>query len=75
MFGVIGAAFNGVLGAAVNVVASSTTTFDLDFDPTQMFTYANVITNSMMPLVYITAGFGLGFTIIYSLKNAFGSRM
>ena len=24
-----------------------------------------------MPLVYISAGFSLGFTIIYALKNAF----
>lgn len=47
---------------------------ELNFDPAQMFTYTNVITNSMMPLVYISAGFSLGFTIIYSLKNAFGGR-
>ena len=44
----------------------------LNFDPTQMFVYANVITTSMMPVVYIGAGFSLGFAIIYALKNAFG---
>ena len=43
----------------------------LNFDPSQMFNYTNVITGSMMPLVYISAGFSLGFTIIYALKNAF----
>lgn len=46
-------------------------TLELNFDPSQMFSYTNVITNSMMPLVYISAGFALGFTIIYALKNAF----
>ena len=46
-------------------------TLQLNFDPSQMFSYTNVITGSMMPLVYISAGFALGFTIIYALKNAF----
>jgi len=46
-------------------------TLQLNFDPSQMFNYTNVITGSMMPLVYISAGFSLGFTIIYALKNAF----
>lgn len=46
-------------------------TLALNFDPSQMFEYTNVITSSMMPLVYISAGFALGFTIIYALKNAF----
>ena len=46
-------------------------TLKLNFDPSQMFNYTNVITESMMPLVYISAGFALGFTIIYALKNAF----
>jgi hypothetical protein len=53
----------------------SASTLELNFDATQLFTYTNIITNSMMPLVYISAGFALGFTIIYSLKNAFSSRM
>lgn len=50
-------------------------TLDLNFDPSQMFTYTNVITNSLMPLVYISAGFALGFSIIYMLKNAFSGRI
>ena len=53
------------------LLAVATTTLDLNFDPAQMFQYTNVITGSMMPLVYISAGFALGFTIIYALKNAF----
>ncbi len=62
-----------VATAAVNGVAvlTSSATLELNFDPSQMFEYTNVITGSMMPLVYISAGFALGFTIIYALKNAF----
>lgn len=50
-------------------------TLDLNFDPSQMFSYTNVITNSLMPLVYISAGFALGFSIIYMLKSAFSGRL
>jgi hypothetical protein len=50
---------------------ATATTLELNFDPSQMFSYTNVITSRMMPLVYISAGFALGFTIIYALKNAF----
>lgn len=52
-------------------LAAEGATLELNFDPAQMFEYTNVITGSMMPLVYISAGFALGFTIIYALKNAF----
>lgn len=54
---------------------SSAPTLDLDFDPTEMFTYTNTITNSLMPIVYISAGFALGFAIIYMLKNAFSRSL
>lgn len=47
----------------------------LNFDASQLFQYTNVITGSMMPLVYISGGFALGFTIIYALKNAFSGRI
>lgn len=59
------------------LLTESASTLELNFDPSQMFEYTNVITNSMMPLVYISAGFALGFTIIYALKNAFagGARL
>ncbi|MEW4413398.1 hypothetical protein [Clostridium sp. AN503] len=43
----------------------------INFDTAQMFSFANVIITSMMPVVYITAGLGLGFMIINSLKAAF----
>lgn len=62
------------IASAINAVPTLLTgsaTLELNFDPSQMFAYTNVITGSMMPLVYISAGFALGFTIIYALKNAF----
>lgn len=43
----------------------------IDFDVTEMFKFANIIISSLMPVVYITAGLGIGFLIINSLKNAF----
>lgn len=54
--------------------ASSSSSIHINFDPTQMFTYSNVIIDCMMPVVYITAGLSLGFTVIYALKSAFSSR-
>lgn len=57
------------------MVAEGTAALELNFDPTQLFQYTNVITGSMMPLVYISGGFALGFTIIYALKNAFSGRL
>lgn len=47
----------------------------INFEPSQMFTYSNVIIDCLMPVVYITAGLSLGFTVIYALKSAFSSRM
>lgn len=43
----------------------------IDFDISQMFTFANIIIEALMPVVYITAGLGIGFLIINSLKAAF----
>ena len=43
----------------------------IDFDIAQMFTFANIIIEALMPVVYITAGLGIGFLIINSLKAAF----
>lgn len=59
------------LMSLATAAAATGVTLDLNFNPSEMFSYTNVITNSMMPLVYISAGFALGFTIIYALKNAF----
>lgn len=65
----------GFVPALLSETSASTPALSLDFDPSEMFTYTNVITNSLMPLVYISAGFALGFSIIYMLKNAFSGRI
>ena len=66
-----------VNGMIYNLIATSSSapTLDLEFDASQMFQYTNTITSSLMPVVYISAGFALGFTIIYMLKNAFNGRL
>lgn len=71
---------NKIVAAILPVLLDSTATAEtpaltLNFDATELFSYANVITTSLMPVVYISAGFALGFSIIYMLKNAFGSRV
>ena len=63
------------IGALMSLGESTTTTLELNFVPAQLFQYTNVITGAMMPLVYISGGFALGFTIIYALKNAFSGRI
>lgn len=57
------------------LLTTSAPTLDLDFDPSEMFEYTNAITGSLMPVVYISAGFALGFSIIYMLKNAFSRSL
>lgn len=54
---------------------STATGIAINFEPSQMFTYSNVIISCLMPVVYITAGLSLGFTVIYALKSAFSGRM
>lgn len=74
--GTLAVAALGVVGCtATPVLASESTGININFEPTQMFTYSNVIISCLMPVVYITAGLSLGFTVIYALKSAFGSRM
>lgn len=56
------------------VEGSGSTGIAINFDTSQMFTFANTIIEALMPVVYITAGLGLGFMIINSLRNAFSGR-
>lgn len=44
---------------------------EINFDVTQMFTWAQTIISAMMPVVYVTMGLGLGFLIIRSFRSAF----
>jgi len=41
------------------------------FDMAQMFTWAQMILNVMLPILYITMGVSLGFLIIRALRSAF----
>lgn len=50
---------------------TSSPEISINFDISKMFTFANIIIEALMPVVYITAGLGIGFLIINSLKAAF----
>ncbi|MBP3284978.1 MAG: hypothetical protein J6M02_05720 [Clostridia bacterium] len=50
---------------------ASTPQLEINFDVTQMFTWAQTIISAMMPVVYVTMGLGLGFLIIRSFRSAF----
>lgn len=43
----------------------------LNFDMTQLFQWAQMIIDVMMPIIYITLGIALGFMVIRALKSAF----
>lgn len=43
----------------------------INFDVTQMFTWAQTIINALTPVLYVTLGISLGFLIIRSLRSAF----
>jgi len=49
----------------------TTPTLDINFDVTEMFTWAQTIINAMLPVVYIIMGVALGFLIIRAFKAAF----
>lgn len=43
----------------------------LNFDMAQLFQYAQMIIDVLMPVIYITLGIALGFMVIRALKSAF----
>lgn len=47
------------------------TGLQLNFDISQMFTWAQMIIDVMMPVIYITLGIAIGFLVIRALKSAF----
>ena len=51
----------------------STPTLTLSLNLSDIFTYAQLIVNALMPIVLITAGFGLGFFVLKVIANAFKS--
>jgi hypothetical protein len=50
---------------------TETTGIALNFDVTQMFTWAQTIINALLPVLYVTLGISLGFLIIRALRSAF----
>lgn len=55
----------------VTLLDSSSTSLEIDFDVTAMFSWAQTIISALMPVVYVTMGIGLGFLIIRALRSAF----
>ena len=49
----------------------TTPTLDINFDVSEMFSWAQTIINAMLPVVYIIMGVALGFLIIRAFKSAF----
>ena len=49
----------------------TTTSLAFNFDAAEMFSWANMMLDAMMPVVYITLGISLSFIIIAALKSAF----
>ena len=43
----------------------------ITIDTAQVFGYADDIINSLMPVVYVTAGIGLGFLVVNKIISAF----
>ena len=60
-----------MLLGTVGAFASETPTLDINFDVSEMFTWAQTIINAMMPVLYIIMGVALGFLIINAFKRAF----
>lgn len=61
-----------ILGTVGAFATSETPTLDINFDVSEMFTWAQTIINAMMPVLYIIMGVALGFLIINAFKRAFG---
>lgn len=43
----------------------------ISIDMSQVFSYTGDIVNALMPVVYVSAGIGLGFVIIGKIISAF----
>ena len=53
--------------------ASSDPTLTISLNLSDIFTYAQLIVTALIPIVLITAGFGLGFFVLKVIANAFKS--
>ena len=61
----------GTVGVFATGDTPTTPTLDINFDVSEMFTWAQTIINAMMPVLYIIMGVALGFLIINAFKRAF----
>ena len=43
----------------------------IDLQIAQIFAYASTMINSMLPVVYVSAGIGLGFVVVNRIISAF----
>ncbi len=43
----------------------------IDLDISQIFGYASDLINSLLPVVYVAAGIGLGFVVVNKIISAF----
>lgn len=53
--------------------AQSTPHLTLSLNISDIFTYAQLVVDALIPIVLITAGFGLGFFVLKVIANAFKS--
>lgn len=60
-----------MVGAIPAFAESNTPSLNVNFDVTQLFSFAQTMIDAMLPVVYVTLGISLGFLIIRSLKSAF----
>lgn len=54
------------------VTTSTGTSLKLNFDMAQLFSWAQMILDCLMPVLYVTLGVALAFVIANALKSAFG---
>jgi hypothetical protein len=70
--GVAASTFAIASGTVVGVpVVEAAYSLALNFSVDSMFTYAQIMIDALLPVVYITLGISLGFIIIRALKSAF----
>jgi len=43
----------------------------INLDMSQIFSYASDIINSLLPVIYVAAGIGLGFVVVNKIISAF----
>jgi len=47
----------------------------LSIDTSSIFSYAELVVSMMMPIVALSAGFGLGFRLVEKISKMFGGAL